>query len=246
MKLRVGQHAPDFTLPSHLDKDITLSDFRGKTVIMAFFPRAWTPVCSGQIPSYQVFLPKYTKLNVQLLGLSIDHVPCLKAWAESLGGISYPLLSDFWPHGKVAQKYGVLRAEGFTERAIFIIDEEGVIRFIDIHDIEDEPSNILLLAELRKIIPEKFSALDEEENEVLPHGGIVMYCTRWCPDCREARAWLKEHDLAYTEVDITTNLTAARQVRSWGNGRQITPTFDIDGKIVLDFDEEKLSEILLK
>jgi len=247
MKLRVGQHAPDFTLPSHLDKEITLSNFRGKTVIMAFFPRAWTPVCSGQIPSYQVFLPKYEKLNVQILGLSIDHVPCLKAWAESLGGITYPLLSDFWPHGKVAQKYGVLRAEGFTERAIFIIDEEGIIRFIDIHDIDDEPSNSLLLAELRKIIPEKFSALDEEkENETLPHGGIVMYCTRWCPDCRQARAWLKEHDLPYMEVDITTNLTAARQVRSWGNGYQITPTFDIDGTIILDFDEEKLSEILLK
>ena len=248
MKLNVGQRAPDFTLSSHLDKDVTLSDLRGKTVVMAFFPRAWTPVCSGQIPSYQVFLPKYTELDVQMLGLSIDHVPCLKAWTESLGGITYPLLSDFWPHGKVAKKYGVLRPEGFTERAIFIIDKEGVIRYIDIHNIDDEPSNDLLISELRKIIPEKFekAELNKEEDDALPHGGIVMYCTRWCPDCRRARVWLKEKNIPYTEVDITTNLTAARQVRSWGDGYQITPTFDIDGTIILDFDEEALSRILLK
>lgn len=247
MKLQVGQYAPDFTLPSHLDKDITLSSFRGKTVVMAFFPRAWTPVCSGQIPSYQVFLPKYEALEVQMLGLSIDHVPCLKAWADSMGGIAYPLLSDFWPHGALAEQYGVLRPEGFTERAIFIIDKEGIIRYIDIHNIDDEPSNDLLLKELHKIIPANFkkAGLDQEESDGLPHGGIVMYCTRWCPDCRKARVWLKENNLPYTEVDITTNLTAARQVRSWGNGLQITPTFDIDGTIVLDFDEEKLSEILL-
>ncbi|NMB61728.1 MAG: redoxin domain-containing protein [Chloroflexi bacterium] len=247
MKLQIGQHAPDFTLPSHLDEDVTLSSFRGKTVVMAFFPRAWTPVCSGQIPSYQVFLPKYEALNVQMLGLSIDHVPCLKAWADNMGGITYPLLSDFWPHGALAEQYGVLRTEGFTERAIFIIDKEGIIRFIDIHDIDDEPSNDLLLKELHKIIPENFkqAGLGQEENDGLPHGGIVMYCTRWCPDCRKARVWLKENNLPYVEVDITTNLTAARQVRSWGNGLQITPTFDIDGTIVLDFDEDKLSEILL-
>jgi len=125
--------------------------------------------------------------------------------------------------------------------------KEGIIRFIDIHDIDDEPSNDLLLKELHKIIPENFkqAGLDQEENDGLPHGGIVMYCTRWCPDCRKARVWLKENNLPYVEVDITTNLTAARQVRSWGNGLQITPTFDIDGTIVLDFDEDKLSEILL-
>jgi len=164
-----------------------------------------------------------------------------------MGGIAYPLLSDFWPHGALAEQYGVLRPEGFTERAIFIIDKEGIIRYIDIHNIDDEPSNDLLLKELHKIIPENFkkAGLDQEESDGLPHGGIVMYCTRWCPDCRKARVWLKENNLPYTEVDITTNLTAARQVRSWGNGLQITPTFDIDGTIVLDFDEEKLSEILL-
>ncbi len=186
-------------------------------------------------------------MNVQVLGISVDHVPCLQAWAESLGGITYPLLSDFWPHGKVARKYGVLRKEGYTERAIFILDEEGVIRYIDIHDIEDQPSNEVLLEEIKKITPNKFKGNEIIQNDgELPHGGVVMYCTQWCPDCRRARLWLNEHSVPYIEVDITTNFAAARQVRSWGNGHQITPTFDIDGTIILDFDEEKISEVLLK
>ncbi len=75
---------------------------------------------------------------------------------------------------------------------------------------------------------------------------VVMYCTSWCPDCRRARAWLEENDIAYTEVDISNNAAAARQVRAWANGNQVTPTFDISGTIVVDFDVEKLSRILLK
>jgi peroxiredoxin len=91
-------------------------------------------------------------LNAQVLGISVDHVPCLKAWAENLGGISFPLLSDFSPFGKVAGKYGVKRAEGYTERAIFVIDKQGVIRYIDIHDIKKKPSNKVLFAELKKAV----------------------------------------------------------------------------------------------
>ncbi len=190
----------------------------------------------------------FTGLNVQVLGISVDHVPCLKAWAESLGGIKYPLMSDFWPHGKVAEMYGVLRKEGHSERAIFIIDKDGVIRYIDIHDIDEQPDNEVLINELKKIIPnaeEKVKHLYKDDEE-LPTGGVVMYCTPWCPDCRLARVWLKENNITYTEVDISTNLTAARQVRFWGEGVQITPTFDIDGQIVVDFDEKKLKGILLK
>jgi peroxiredoxin len=86
------------------------------------------------------------------LGISVDHVPCLKAWAESLGGISFPLLSDFCPQGAVARKYGVKRKEGFSERAIFVLDKFGIIRYIDIHDIDDRPKNTVLFAELGKVI----------------------------------------------------------------------------------------------
>ncbi len=92
-------------------------------------------------------------MNAQVLGISVDHVPCLKAWADSLGGIHFPLLSDFWPHGVVSQSYGVLRTEGYSERAIFIIDKEGIIRYIDVHDIDNQPSNEILRQELRRLNP---------------------------------------------------------------------------------------------
>jgi thioredoxin reductase (NADPH) len=78
----------------------------------------------------------------------------------------------------------------------------------------------------------------------LPHGGIVMYCTRWCPDCRQARAWLKANNLKYTEVDITVTPGAAAQVRLWADGNETTPTFEIDGTIVVNFNESRLREVL--
>ncbi len=157
-------------------------------------------------------------------------------------------MSDFWPHGKVAESYGVFREDGRSERAIFIIDKEGVIRYIDIHDIDDQPDNEVLLNELKKIIPDADAKIKHlyHEGEDTPSGGVVMYCTPWCPDCRFARAFLIKNKIPFTEVDISANLTAARQVRSWGNGHQITPTFDIDGKIIVDYDEEELKKILLK
>jgi len=97
-------------------------------------------------------MAKFQGLNAQVLGISVDHVPCLKAWAESLGGISYPLLSDFSPQAAVAKKYGVRRKEGFSERAIFVLDKYGIIRYIDIHNIKDRPKNAVLFAELKKVI----------------------------------------------------------------------------------------------
>lgn len=97
-------------------------------------------------------MAKFEKLNAQVLGISVDHVPCLKAWAESLGGISFPLLSDFSPLGAVARKYGVKRKEGFSERAIFVLDKYGIIRYIDIHDIKDRPKNKILFAEIKKVV----------------------------------------------------------------------------------------------
>ena len=78
-------------------------------------------------------------------------MPCLKAWADSLGGITYPLLSDFYPHGQVAQAYGVLRSEGYSERAIFVVDKRGVIRYVDVHDIDSQPDNELLFRVLAEL-----------------------------------------------------------------------------------------------
>jgi glutaredoxin len=170
----------------------------------------------------------------------------LKAWAESLGGITYPLLSDFWPHGEVAQKYGVLRSEGYSERAIFIIDKKGVIQYIDIHDINDQPSNEVLFNELGRIEPGSSAVIPthKPEGEELPQGGVVMYCTSWCPDCRKARKWLAEHQIDYVEVDVAANPKGAAQVRKWANGNLVTPTLDIHGTIVVDWDEEKVAHLL--
>lgn len=146
----------------------------------------------------------------------------------------------------MAQQYGVLRTDGKTERAIFVINKLGVIRYIDIHNIDDQPSNAVLRRVIREIDPEVRGRPEAPKPEAanLPHGGIVMYCTKWCPDCKRARAWLAEHNLPYTQVDITTTPGASEQVERWAGGNQTTPTFDIDGEIVVDFDEQKLREVL--
>ena len=104
--------------------------------------------------SYQEALPAFEGYNTQVLGISVDHVPCLKAWAESLGGISYPLLSDFWPHGAVAQEWGVFRAaEGKSERALFLVDKEGIVRYVDVHDIDELPDSKELFRLLGEMEP---------------------------------------------------------------------------------------------
>ena len=96
-------------------------------------------------------MDRFERVNTQVLGISVDSKDCLHAWAESFGGITYPLLSDFWPHGQVAQKYGVLRSDGKSERAIFIIDRTGIIRYVDVHDIDEQPDNEVLFRELAEI-----------------------------------------------------------------------------------------------
>ncbi|MBC5816710.1 MAG: redoxin domain-containing protein [Candidatus Eremiobacteraeota bacterium] len=104
------------------------------------------------MPAFESNLKRFESLNTQVLGMSIDHKFANRAWAESMGGISYPLLSDFWPHGAVAQKYGVFREEnGMSERALFIIDGHGVIRYIDVHDIAEQPDVEQCFEELAKL-----------------------------------------------------------------------------------------------
>ena len=187
-------------------------------------------------------------MQTQVLGLSVDSVPCLKAWAESLGGITYPLLSDFYPHGKVAEMYGVLRAEGYTERAIFVIDKQGIIRYVDVHDISTQPDNEELFRVLAEVDPAAASAHASQASGVQPSAEpdaeVVMYCTPWCPGCQQARAYFKQHHIAYTEVNINRDRTAAQRVREWANGKEITPTFNIRGQIIVNFDRAKLDEAL--
>lgn len=248
MKLKIGYVAPDFTLPSHLGKDITLSDLRGNNVVIVFYPLAWTPVWTSQIPSYEAEYASFTGLNAQVLGISVDHIPCIQAWAQSLGGINYPLLSDFWPHGEVARKYGVFRDDGRSERAIFIVDNQGIIRYIDIHDIDQQPDNDQLRQVLNEIDPnvegQKVNKSVAPATLQIPDAGIVLFCTPWCHDCRKARKWLKDRNLEFVEIDITKNTQGAEKVMGWAGGNRTTPTFDIDGWIIVDWDEAELQKAL--
>ncbi len=185
-------------------------------------------------------------MQTQVLGLSVDSVPCLKAWADSLGGITYPLLSDFYPHGAVAQTYGVLRPEGYTERAIFVIDKQGIIRYVDVHAIDQQPDNEELFRVLAELEPEAATVRPavQPQPEPEPVADVVIYCTPWCPDCRRVRAYLSEHGISYVEVDISRDRAAAQRVRAWAGGSETTPTFNIKGTIIVGFDPARLNEVL--
>ena len=149
MPLTVGDTAPDFELDSHKGARVKLSGLRGRqNVIVAFHPLAWTPVCASQIKNYQTNLDWFRTHDTHVLGVSVDAVPAKVAWAQSLGGIDYDLLSDFHPHGAVAEEYGVAREGGILERAIFVIDKRGKIVFMKVYDIPTLPDN----AEVRQAI----------------------------------------------------------------------------------------------
>ncbi len=185
-------------------------------------------------------------METQVLGLSVDSVPCLKAWADSLGGIEYPLLSDFYPHGRVAQEYGVLRDEGFSERAIFVLDKQGIIRYVDVHDIDSQPDNEVLFAELGKLEPVARAAASASiaAPSSEPDVDVAMYCTPWCPDCRRARAFFREHSIEYTEIDISRDRAAAQRVKGWANNTETTPTLKIRGTVIVGFDEARVRAAL--
>lgn len=152
LKVKVGQRAPDFCLPSISGHKVCLHQFLGKhNVVISFVPAAWTPVCSDQWPGYNIAREIFDQYNAVLLGITVDNIPCLYAWTKLMGNLWFPVLSDFWPHGKVADSFGVLRSDGTTERAIFVIDKNGIIRYIDVHDINKRPRLEVLVRELQKL-----------------------------------------------------------------------------------------------
>jgi peroxiredoxin (alkyl hydroperoxide reductase subunit C) len=139
--LKAGDLAPGFDLPSVSGGRVKLSDFKGKkNVVISFIPAAWTPVCSDQWPGYSIVKDIFDEYDATLLGISVDNVPTLYAWTNQMGKLWFPVLSDFWPHGAVARSYGVLRTNGTSERAIFIINKKGIITYIDVHDINTRPA----------------------------------------------------------------------------------------------------------
>jgi peroxiredoxin (alkyl hydroperoxide reductase subunit C) len=140
LKVKIGEPAPDFTLPSVSGEKITLSRYRGKKhVVLSFVPAAWTPVCSDQWPGYNIVKGLFDENDAVLLGITVDNIPTLYAWTRQMGDLWFPVLSDFWPHGAVAEKYGVLRSSGVSERALIFIDKKGIIQDIQVSDINVRP-----------------------------------------------------------------------------------------------------------
>jgi peroxiredoxin len=122
-----GTKAPDFTLPATPDQKLSLADFRGRPVILAFYPEDWSPVCSDELALYQELLPEFQRFNASLLGISVDGVWSHLAFAKDRN-LHFPLLADFEPKGEVSRAYQVYRnRDGTSERALYVIDREGVV-----------------------------------------------------------------------------------------------------------------------
>ena len=127
--LQAGAVAPDFALHATPDQMVSLSDFRGRSVILAFYPADWSPVCGDQMALYNEILPEFHKMGADMIGISVDGAWCHAAFAADRK-LHFPLLSDFEPKGAVARAYGAYRdGDGHSERALFVIDGEGVIRW---------------------------------------------------------------------------------------------------------------------
>lgn len=138
--ISVGAIAPDFVLKDNRGELIELKSYYGKKVLLSWHPLAWTRVCAEQMKSLEDNLAEFERFNTIPLGLSIDSYPCKNAWAKELQIVTVKLLSDFWPHGKVAADYGLFReGEGFSERANVILDENGKVLWVKTYDIPQLP-----------------------------------------------------------------------------------------------------------
>jgi peroxiredoxin len=149
--LSEGTLAPDFTLNSTPETKVSLSDFRGRPVILVFFPADWSPVCGDQVTLYQAVLPEFEKFGAQLLGISVDGVWCHKAFAKDRK-LTFPLLADFEPKGAVSSAYGAyMPKDGISTRSLFVIDEKGVIRWSYESPVTVNPGADGILAALESI-----------------------------------------------------------------------------------------------
>lgn len=138
--INIGSLAPDFTLKDNRGDMVSLSDFIGKKVLLSWHPLAWTRVCAEQMVSLEKNINIFDELNVEPLGMSVDPYPTKNAWAKHLEIARVKLPSDFWPHGAVAQNYGLFRElEGHSERANVIIDEKGIVRWVKLYEIPELP-----------------------------------------------------------------------------------------------------------
>ena len=150
--LKVGDIAPDFKLKTAKRDEWHLADFLGKkNVVLAFVPYAFSSVCSTQLPSYEAELARFKDFNTEVVSVSMDSAYSLNAWSKSIG-VTFPLLSDFYPQGQVVDQYGIRNRGGFPDRAIFVIDKGGIISYIEVLDNPGElPDNEELFEALQKL-----------------------------------------------------------------------------------------------
>jgi peroxiredoxin (alkyl hydroperoxide reductase subunit C) len=158
--LKVGDVAPDFDLPAvvgNIRQRVKLSDFRGKkNVVLVFYPADWTPVCSAELPAFNLELERFAGYSAEVIGISVDSIPSHIAWQKKeIGVLNIPLASDFFPHGEVASKFGILRESepvpGINERAIFVVDKAGKVAFARVYPLDRQPEPEEVFEVLRKL-----------------------------------------------------------------------------------------------
>jgi peroxiredoxin len=157
-----GTRAPSFTLGATPDKSYSLADFKGRPVVLAFYPADWSPVCGDQMALYNEMLEEFAEYDAQLLGVSVDGVWCHKAFAENRN-IHFPLLADFEPKGEVSRLYGAYDPQGgIATRALFVIDGNGVVRWSYLSPIDVNPGADGILAALEQVSAETNATRDAE------------------------------------------------------------------------------------
>jgi peroxiredoxin len=155
--LAVGTQAPEFELHATPDQKLSLADFRGKPLILVFYPEDWSPVCSDQLALYQELLPEFRELGAELVAISVDGVWCHLAFAQNRN-LHFPLLADFEPKGDVARAYGVYRSgDGTSERALFVLDGDGVVQWSYVSPVGINPGADGILRALEDLAKEKVS-----------------------------------------------------------------------------------------
>jgi peroxiredoxin len=149
--IEVGSTAPDFTLPTTADQTVALSSLRGRPVVLVFYPADWSPVCGDQVSLYNEMLSVFSEYNAQLLGISVDGVWCHAAFSQDRK-LQFPLLADFEPKGAVSRQYGVYESTlGLSQRALFVIDANGIVRWKYVSPIGINPGADGILAALEEL-----------------------------------------------------------------------------------------------
>jgi len=152
MVLSPGTKAPDFTLKQSPDQTLSLSELRGQPAVLVFYPADWSPVCGDELALFNEVLPEFQRYGAQVVGISVDGVWCHKAYAKTRN-LEFPLLADFEPKGEVSRKYGAYRAQdGFSERALFVLDGEGMIRWSYLSEVTKNPGADGVLAALEALV----------------------------------------------------------------------------------------------